>query len=288
MTIWQPAPGETLLARAPVEFATGAAHAVRGMRWFRDTERNDIQHLLPGWPEGPVYQVRSKAGRGAVGALVGVGRTSFVLMMAVLTGGGGSGPDLASPGRPQDPANEVEDFPVMWAAPGTVARTLPWQLDPGRRGKKRCTHLIVTDRRLVVVGLPKQKAIEDEVLWEVDREEVAQALPLHFSVYDNDLRIEFRDGSWCRLAAYRRDRLYRYLRQPLEVIDHADLSPGQRRRMESFVAEHGATEEIGPPVVTRIDERQYALEVHQLGKVTADDGAWYISTEMGPDGEYPW
>lgn len=63
MTIWQPEPGETLLGRAPMTFATGAAMRVKGMRWFRDTERNDIQGELPGWPEGPVYTTRSTGTR---------------------------------------------------------------------------------------------------------------------------------------------------------------------------------------------------------------------------------
>jgi hypothetical protein len=41
MNVWKPAPEETLLARVPVTFATGAAMRVRGRRWFRDAERND-------------------------------------------------------------------------------------------------------------------------------------------------------------------------------------------------------------------------------------------------------
>lgn len=98
-----------------------------------------------------------------------------VAVMAVLSSAGGNvsgsaGPDSGKD-TPDDRENEVEDFPVMWAAPGTLARTLPWQLDPARSDEKRYrTHAIVTDRRLVVVGLPyhkkDSKIIEDEVLWE--------------------------------------------------------------------------------------------------------------------------
>ncbi len=55
----------------------------------------------------------------------------------------------------REPRDELEDFPVLWAAPGTLARTLPWRLDPARSDQRRSrTHLIVTDHRLVVVGLP--------------------------------------------------------------------------------------------------------------------------------------
>lgn len=76
-------------------------------------------------------------------------------------------------------ADELEDFPVLWAAPGAIARTLPWQLDPARCDQRSSrTHLIVTDHRLVVVGLPVNERkchelpVDDEILWEVPRSDV--------------------------------------------------------------------------------------------------------------------
>lgn len=148
---WHPAPGETLLARIPVSFATGAATPVSGMRWFRDDERRDVQAELAGWPEGPVYFARSTASRLARNGLK-VGLTAALITVVGALGGTGVG-DVSTLGRSGDPADEVEDFPVLWAAPGTLARALPWQLDPARRPDTDRTHAIITDRRLVVVGL---------------------------------------------------------------------------------------------------------------------------------------
>ena len=60
----------------------------------------------------------------------------------------------------------------MWAAPDTIARTLPWQAYPGRfdQHHPRRMHAIVTDTRSVIVSLPFDKqnlqAINDEVLWQ--------------------------------------------------------------------------------------------------------------------------
>lgn len=48
MGMWKAGPGEKVLARVSVTFATGAAMRVRGRRWFRDEERNDIQGVLDG------------------------------------------------------------------------------------------------------------------------------------------------------------------------------------------------------------------------------------------------
>ena len=227
MTIWQPDPGETLLSRAPVTFATGAAPRVRGMRWFRDTERNDIRHELPGWPEGPSFTARSTGGAVAERSLRGAATAAGVAVMAFLSAagqlsGGGGGSDDSGSDTPDDPADEVEDFPVMWAAPGTIARTLPWQLDPGRADAKRhSTHLIVTDRRLVVVGLPFDKkdlkAIEDEVLWQCARTDV-EGIEVKDFKDGNDFKVTFGDGSWCRLSCNWRMKLTSYLVPPRDLI----------------------------------------------------------------------
>ena len=169
MTTWQPAPGETLISRRRVNFATGSATSVSEMRWFRDTERRDIQAELPGWPEGPGFTVRSKSerrlrkgGRFAAGFLM----VAVVGVIEALSSGGSMG-NISTLGSPQEPENEVEDFPVIWAAPGTLARTLPWQLDPGRRPGTYRTHMVVTDGRILVLGLRSDTDVpHDEVLWE--------------------------------------------------------------------------------------------------------------------------
>jgi hypothetical protein len=109
------------------------------MRWFRDTERNDIQSELVGWPEGPVYTARSRGVSLTRNILKGGAITVGVVIAGILTsqGGGGVGRDPRRSGSnsSRDRADEVEDFPVMWAAPGTIARTLPWQWTPAARSR---------------------------------------------------------------------------------------------------------------------------------------------------------
>lgn len=244
MNIWQPEPGETLLARALVTFATGAATRVSGMRWFRDTERNDIQHELPGWPEGPVYTVRSTGGvvgRNTVkGAVIALGVAVTAAFSFVGANANGYTHYKTGSDTPDDQNNEVLDFPVMWAAPGTIARTLPWQLDPARSPEKHYrTHAIVTDRRLVIVGFPYYKKnenrIDDEVLWEIPLNQIRQVTPRRFKD-GSDAEIVFSDGSWCRLRSPTREKFTRYL-LPHEIIRLDALTPGQRNTVEKFIAE---------------------------------------------------
>ncbi|MGW1619861.1 hypothetical protein [Streptomyces sp. NPDC002172] len=202
---WQPPDGEELVARAPVSFATGAADRVKGRRWFRDPERHDIQGELPGWPTGPAYRLRSRIGF-VVRAVLGVAFLLGVLAVAVIFDGNvpsGSGPNgSGSLGRSEDPENEETDFPVLWAAPGTIARTLPWELDPARRPDTDVTHLVLTDRRLLVLGgLQDPREPWEEVLWETDLSTVATVERRPFSVGGRDFRITFTDGSWCRLTS---------------------------------------------------------------------------------------
>jgi len=278
MNIWQPEPGETLLARALVTFATGAATRVSGMRWFRDTERNDIQHELPGWPEGPVYEVRSTGGVAARNTVKG---TAIALGLGVLaalsfgganvTSGGGNNSMKTGSDTPDDRDNEVLDFPVMWAAPGTIARTLPWQLDPARSPEKHYrTHAIVTDRRLVIAGFPyykkNDKRIEDEVLWEIPLDKVRQVTPRRYKS-GTDAEIVFSDGSWCRLRSPAREKFTRYL-LPHELIRLDALPPGQRSTVDNFVAESDVPN-AAPPVVSLHPCGHYRVEFVVPSKVDA-------------------
>ncbi|MEV6313624.1 hypothetical protein [Streptomyces sp. NPDC051776] len=285
MPIWQPDPDETFLSRTPIMFATGAASAVSGMRWFRDTGRNDIQSELPGWPEGPAYAVRSAVSRGARSAGRTAVRSLGAAFLAAITGGGGVGPDIKTLGRPQDPENEVEDFPVMWAAQGTLARTLPWQLDPARRGDGYRTHLVVTDHRAVIVGLRDREYVEnDEYLWETDVGNITRVTPKDFSPAQRDFAIDFTDGSWCRLTSNCRADICQYLARPLRLIKLEDLTPGQRERVESFNA--GKTS-IGDPVITRLPSGNYLIEIRTSEEITVATGAVTTSEVMGPDGGNP-
>ncbi|CAM5361971.1 putative protein OS=Streptomyces fumanus OX=67302 GN=GCM10018772_60570 PE=4 SV=1 [Streptomyces fumanus] len=292
MTIWQPDSGETLLARSPVTFATGAAPRVRGMRWFRDPDRNDIQHELPGWPEGPSFIARSVGGGVAERSLRGAAVAAGVAVMAFLSsaGGnlsGGSTADGEGSDTPDVPQDEVEDFPVMWAAPGGIARTLPWQLDPGRENQKLfTTHLIVTDRRLVIVHLPyygkELGRIEDDVLWQCTRSDIQQVTRRNFKD-GTDFVIAFVDGSWCRLRSIRRVQLLRYLAPPRDLLALTDLAPDQKKTVLAFAEEH---ESPGTPfpIVSRNPTGRLRVETFPLSRYTSAFGAAEVNITMDSDG----
>jgi hypothetical protein len=238
---WYPDADESTLLRTPIRFATGYAPPVAGSRWFRDTERRDIQGELPGWPEGPVFTLNSKAAqnvdRVAGGILGGVFTAVRVAVEAVV--GGNSVQVDGNPSRsaPEDPANESEDFPVMWAAPGTQARTLPWQLDPGRRPDRYRVDAVVTERRLVLLGVGSDMTASAEVLWEAPRDAVAGAEQLAFSEGGHDVRIRFADASWARLATGDARKLAGLLADQRRLLPDSELTSGQRERVARFVAE---------------------------------------------------
>nr|WP_241267242.1 hypothetical protein [Streptomyces scabichelini] len=246
-----------MLGRTPVTFASGAAMSVRGMRWFRNPERNDIQSELAGWPEGPVHRARSSGGSLTRNVLKGGAIAVGVAILGVLTsqGGGfsGGGGTRSGAHKSKDQADEIEDFPVMWAAPDTIARTLPWQLDPGRAKQKHYrTHAIVTDRRLIIVGLPfsekNTERVEDEVLWETPRSAISTLERRDFK-NGKDVKVVFSDGSWCRLRAFRRECLTRYLIDRPNFVPLESLTPAQRSTAEAFAAAHAP--DTGSPLVTQ-------------------------------------
>lgn len=254
MNLWLPPPGETLLARAPVTFATGAAMRVKGMRWFRDTERRDIQRELAGWPEGPTYTARSAPGAAALNSLKGTAIAAGALVWGALSsqGGGVGGPaGRTGADKSYDHSDEVEDFPVIWAAPDTTARTLPWRLDPDRSPPAHYrTHAVITDRRLVIVGFPYVKGgaslIDDELLWETSRSTIA-SVELRDFKSAHDVKIVFTDGSWTRLGSVKRERLTRYLVEPLAFIPLDSLASAQRETAERFASAQAP--DAQPPLV---------------------------------------
>ncbi|AEW94923.1 MULTISPECIES: hypothetical protein [Streptomycetaceae] len=241
---WYPAAGETSLLRGQVSFATGFADPVSGMRWFRDPQRRDIQPELTGWPSGPQFEPHSKAeqtmARGARGLAKGIPLVIDTALHFLGSNGPLFGNKIASSrGEPQDPANEVEDFPVMWAAPGTLARTLPWQLDPRRRPERHRTELVVTDRRLVVLGVGPDVRAQADVLWEAPVDAVADAVVKPFSHNQADVQLVFTDTSWVRLNAGRAEMAGRIAgaltRRHQRTID-TELTEAQRRKVAELVA----------------------------------------------------
>ncbi|MFJ2774270.1 hypothetical protein [Streptomyces sp. NPDC087300] len=294
MPIWQPAPGEILLARDSIVFASGTAKPVEGMRWFRDTERKDIQHELSGqagWPEGPTYtlipptpkQAARTAGRFGLGVL---GAAVVVALGAILGDLGGTGPGAGhDPGRPRVREDEVDDFPVLWGAPGALARTLPWQLDPARRPAGYGTHAIVTDRRIVIVGLPDgDPGKDEEVLWEVGRERIARVERMRYSEVLGDVKITFTDGSWCRLAPPRLRigwTILRHLAHPTDLLHPSEMTPRQRKYVQKCAAQTLNADPAREPVVTRRPSGRFLVEVTTKEPVEGDYGIvkdyWHMS-----------
>ncbi|MEU6480715.1 hypothetical protein ABZ858_28320 [Streptomyces sp. NPDC047017] len=288
MTIWQPDPDETLVARCGVSFATGAATPVSGMRWFRDTERRDIQNQLPDWPDGPHFTVRTKGERRLrQGGKFGAGLLAVAVLgvLESLAGSGSTG-NVARLKDPEEPENEVQDFPVVWAAPGTLARTLPWQLDPGRRPKEYHTHLVATDRRILLLGLLEESDTpEDEVLWETQRSNVATTQRMKFSRYQTDFKLVFSDGSWCRLAGWNtncRDDVTRALTPPLTLVTTGGLTPGQQEAITKFLARQ---ETPGKLLITRRPSGNLLAEYLKTTRVAASYGIGGDFLLMGPHDE---
>ncbi|MFJ8085067.1 hypothetical protein ACIQ6Y_31170 [Streptomyces sp. NPDC096205] len=288
-SVWLPGTGETLIARAPVRFATGAATRVKGMRWFRDFDRKDIQHELDGWPEGPTYVPRSSGGTAARNTVKGAAVAVGAAVMGLLSSQSGSvGPGRSDKGsdRSDDRADEIDDFPVMWAAPGTLARTLPWQLDPARCDEKAYrTHAVVTDRRLVIVGFPhvagNDKLVCDELLWEVPRSAIERVELRDFRT-GNDAKIIFSDGSWCRVSSTLRERLTRYLIEPLDFIPPASLTAAQLKTAEAFAAAQAP--DAQPPLVKRNPCGCFRIEVVAPSAIGASFGHPGLNTVMDARG----
>ncbi|CAL9532611.1 hypothetical protein SUDANB108_04099 [Streptomyces sp. enrichment culture] len=185
-------------ARFPVTFASGTAAGVRGRRSFRGRNRTDIEPDLPGWPKrANAFAVRRVPGR--IGVHVGSAALGLLrLLRGILSEllGGGTVDYEPARGKVEDRANEVDDFPVIWAGPDDAARTLPWQLDPARRPPGEVTELVITKHRLLIIN-------SGETLWETSRHNLATAEIKPFSLGRRDLRISFQDGSWTRLTTLR-------------------------------------------------------------------------------------
>ena len=237
---WYPGPDEDLRIRTAAQFATGMAPAVAGCRWFRDTDRADIQNELSQWPPGPAFTLRSTSDRAArrTGRAFLVGIPLIANLIASFGGALGSPfGDVPVRGNPEERENEVEDFPVMWAAPGTLARTVPWQLDPSRRPDRYTTDAVLTDRRLIFLGTQQGTLSKADELWEVPRQDIAEAQQMKFSEIGGDVRITFKDRSWIRPFTGSPDsagRLAQLINGSIHALTEADLTEGQRYRVRDF------------------------------------------------------
>lgn len=253
ITDWQHDSDETVMAREKISFATGAAVPVSGARWFRDTERNDIQHELPGWPEGPEYTIHTpgqQASRWA-GRFLKTGVPALIGAAIEALSGTGTPINPKTLGQPTERENEVDDFPVMWAAPGTVARTMPWQLDPGRRPKDHMTHTVVTDRRIVILLQgPDEKSAPQELV-SIPRDLIERAEHMKFSQDERDVRIWFRDQSWIRVRPVSPDFGFtRFVMAPPLLVRQDELNAAQRESVTKWLSRWPACDE--PPLMLRL------------------------------------
>ncbi|MGI5427833.1 hypothetical protein [Streptomyces sp. CA-179760] len=202
--------------RYRVEFASGTAASVAKRRSFRDLERNDIEPALPGWPPQRAFAVRGffgKLGRHALTAVSGL----LMLPLYIIADALGSPASPDRRGKLEERANEVDDFPVMWAGVGETARRLPWQLDPSRRSWRTVTEIepagadgvvrilsyeaTVRGNRFVSWGDGERVPGSETVLWTSPRTDIAGAEIKRFSVAESDFKVSFRDGSWARLTS---------------------------------------------------------------------------------------
>ncbi len=285
---WYPSADEDLLLRTSARFAAGLAAPVAGRRWFRDPQRGDIQGELPHWPPGPVHTPRGTGDRAArrTGRALAFGIPLIANLVANLGGAAGSPFGSAhATGKPEERENEVDDFPVMWAAPGTLARTVPWQLDPDRRPEGYTTDLVLTSRRLLFLGTRTGTIGKADVLAEYPRESLAAARRMRFSEVEADVRLTFADGSWIRLFTGNPDstqRLAEILEGTVDALPESDLTPGQRDRVTRFLADLPAGAQ--PPALSRLRSGIVLVEVRVPVKVGKDVHETH-SILMGPSGE---
>lgn len=251
---WYPDDGETALFRGRASFATGHALKVSGMRWFRDEQGRDIGAELPGWPPAPVYAPRGdkkvKVGKGlflAAGVTVAAVAAVAAALGASGSGGTSDGAQFLGPNaRPKDPATEIEDFPVLGAPFGAVARTAPWQLDPDRRPEGYATELQLTDRRLLVLGCSGSHQLAD-VLWQIPLSQVAGARQHAYATRDGDVTVWFADGSWVRLDVEGPGRALAVVWVLTGHLEPVVFTEAQRALIDRFAADSsGGTLDLSP------------------------------------------
>ncbi|MEW2522136.1 hypothetical protein [Actinacidiphila alni] len=286
---WQPAPGEVLQMRWPIEFATGVAPLVEGRRSFRGADRRDIERELqaeedwPGRPEFAVLDAGEQRGQRAVNGLL---RWVPTVVGAIVNLGGPSGVggdprEPRDPSESREPENEVQDFPVMWAERGTLARTVPWELDPDRV-EHLATDLAVTDRTVYVLGYGPKSPDAAEVLWSTPRSTVTTAEVMPYSGTYPDLRLTFADGSWIRLnakATSQTQLLVNAVNGTSRVIPDADLTDAQRAQVTE-TARRFKADSSRPPVFTRLPSGLVHAELRRAG----GKGGSPISLCMDADG----
>ncbi|MET7357655.1 hypothetical protein ABZS76_04325 [Streptomyces sp. NPDC005562] len=288
-------PHEEVLFHCAAAFATGTAPAVSGRRWFRDPARNDIQAELEsqGWPPGHTHVLRS-AGDKAARRTGGILSSTLALVTSLLLNENNVG---GADTEPEEPANEVDDFPVMWAAPGALARSLPWQLDPARRAEGYSTDLVVTTHRLLFLGTEIRTDLRTErrtdlgvlehaeVLAEFPAEVLTDARQMRFSPLEADVRLTFADGSWVRLFAgtgNSAERLAQMLAGTVRMLPPSALTSGQRKEADRFCS-GSRRHQPYPPTYALLPSGTVLMEVRSPAKHATGffDVSFNLMTETG-------
>ena len=291
---WVPPKPETVQLCVQARFARGKAPAVHGLRSFRDSQRRDIQAELPGWPYGEPFAPHSPQSAreekrdkrlGFAGQLLG-----GILAAVTQLNGPGVGGALSEasqlPEHSDDPANEVEDFPVLWADLGTVARDLPWQLDPRRSERHYETLLAVTEQRLLVLGYDTRTGAPEEPLWQTPLSMVQRARQMAFCVGGSDLRIDFADGSWTRLelsATADMLRIVPLVRRTARRVTEAELPEAQRAGVAKAISGFEVKKGMEPPSLILLPSGYLAAGVQ-----SPDNGERGFTTQyrcVSPEGE---
>ncbi|PWI17424.1 hypothetical protein DI272_27135 [Streptomyces sp. Act143] len=152
--------------------------------------------------------------------------------------------------------------------------------------KRYRTHLIVTDQRVIVVGLHHrergtQPPVDDEVLWETPRSNIAEVVRRDFKG-GNDFRILFTDGSWCRLYSHWRRLAMEYLADHPALVPLTSLTPAQRKTVEVFASAQAP--DASAPAITRRACGCYGVEILAPSTTTAFYGIHGESMTMDADG----
>jgi hypothetical protein len=176
-------PGETLIGNIATEFPSHDYKRLMGFRSFRDFQGRNISAELPGWP--PSTKAGEPPARTSVKGILltsaWFGLNSLAILLSLV------GLSTATLSAPEDP-DELNDFPVLRADPGTFATGAPWQLDPGRNKARPRVILHVTNRRLLFTD-PKSGSL----LWEFGHKDIKAMTA------GAVMRVTFVDGSWVRI-----------------------------------------------------------------------------------------
>lgn len=250
------------------------------------------------WPGRPEFAVLDASERRQQRAVNGLLRWVPAVVGAIVNLGGpsgvGGGQEPRGPHESQEPENEVEDFPVMWAERGALARRVPWELDPDRVPRRAgvallATDLAVTDRSVYVVGYGPKSPDDAEVLWSTPRSTITNAEIMPYLGAHPDLRLTFADGSWIRLNAKATSPaklLVNAVNGTSRVITEADLTDGQRAQVAETARRFKVDAGL-PQVFTRLPSGLVQAELHRSSSRAGQSVSLCMADDGSPAAPHP-